>query len=82
MSQKSMIDHFKDMLAEGRVPGAPDPFEETAKEEAEVPTEAQKEAMRLAWNNRIMNLFGGHDKLLERMLNQRARRLQRVTRRR
>ena len=68
----SMINHFKDLLTEGEAPS--DPFEIAAKEAAKALTKEQKEAARLAWNNRIMNHCYKVDKMQSRMLARRARR--------
>jgi len=67
------IDYFQQELAEGRTPS--DPFQD-ATERVSL-SEEQKEALRRAWNNQIMNLFGGEEILRNRML---ARHVRRATR--
>lgn len=78
MSDQSMIEYYRDEMAKGNI--APeDPFEEATKAAAE-PTEEEKEAARLAWNNRIMEHCCGTDRLRQKALAQHARRIHRVRR--
>lgn len=66
----SMIKAFKDMLAQGELPV--DPFEEATKQEL---SEAEKEALKIQWNNRIAMLYGGTEAMQKRMAFRRARRV-------
>jgi hypothetical protein len=70
-----MIDHFRDLLTEGEVPECP--FD-AAIERARKEHNDEKEAKRLAWNNRIMNHYGGEAKLRARMVARRLVRYMRV----
>ena len=66
---KSMIEHFRQLLEEGEVPS--DPFQDAVDRATAGPTDAEKARMRLSWNNSIMMRYGGDDAMRTRMLRRR-----------
>ena len=69
----SMIRHFRDLLEEGEP--LSDPFADAVERAREDLSEEEKEALRVAWNNRIAQHYGGDAKLVEEMHRRRARRV-------
>jgi len=72
MSCDSMTTYFREELEEGKVPS--DPFEDATHRALKALTEEEKEKKRIQWNNQIIMLFGGEEKMRQRMLLRRAKR--------
>jgi len=64
---KSMIEHFRQLLEEGEVPS--DPFQDAVDRATAGPSDDDR--MRLSWNNSIMMRYGGDDAMRTRMLRRR-----------
>ena len=72
MAHDSMSTYFQQELEEGNVPS--DPFEDATRRALKALTEEEKEKKRIQWNNQIVMLFGGEEKMRQRMLLRRAKR--------